>query len=307
MITIERLERFFSDHNIPLDPDGFEDRHWRHRCVGDNGEWDYAIHWAEEPLYVRVTSTFPKKIPSMRRADVAQVVARTNAGLRVGGLSLDLDSGELSFITGLLLEGIDEDFEKLMEQIFFVNMASMEELSSTFEELFVKPGDESGDDPLALARSFHAHLEGNGWPIELLDHDTIDAHDPSDHVRIKSGCRASNGQWFCMADIQPDSDIVAFYSFYPVEVPSDRRDAMSAFITLANYGMFIGNFAMDVSDGELRFKTSVDVEDLDSDTAKHLFDRLVAANIATMDRYFPGITAVMEGQDPERAIALIEN
>jgi len=32
------------------------------------------------------------------------------------------------------------------------------------------------------------------------------------------------------------------------------------FLTRANYGMMIGNFEMDFTDGEIRYKTSIDVE-----------------------------------------------
>ncbi|MEC9439910.1 MAG: YbjN domain-containing protein [Myxococcota bacterium] len=305
MITIDRLERFFSSRDIPLDPDGFEDRIWRHRCAGDRGEWDYTIIWEEKPPYVRVTSSFPERVPAARREEAATFVAQTNAGLRVGGLSFNPQSGELSFITGLLLEGIDADFEKLMEQIFFINMASMEELLAEVDAFLSAP--KEGSDPLEVAKRFLDHLDGNGWPVELLDVDDIAQHSPEDHVRIKTGCRASNGQWYCLADIQPSSDIVAFYSYFPVEIPEDRYAAIVSFITQANYGMFVGNFAIDLDDGELRFKTSIDVEGVEPKQASKLFERLVAANIATMDRYFPGITAVLQGTSPEEAIALVED
>jgi|GEM_PF-2133568 len=305
MITIDRLERFFSSRDIPLDPEGFEDHFWRHRCVSEAGEWDYTVLWEEKPPYVRVTSTFPQRVPAARRDEAATFVAKTNAGLRVGGLSLNTQSGELSFITGLLLEGLDADFEKLMEQTFFINMASMEELLPEVEAFLAPP--KEGGDPLEVAKRFVDHLDGNGWPIELLDVDDISEFEPDDHVRIKTGCRASNGQWFCLADVQPASDIIAFYSYFPVEIPEDKKAAIISFITQANYGMFIGNFALDLEDGELRFKTSVDVEGLTAKLASLLFERLIAANIATMDRYFPGITAVLQDTSPEEALAMVED
>ncbi len=36
--------------------------------------------------------------------------------------------------------------------------------------------------------------------------------------------------------------------------------AVAEFITRANFGIVIGNFEIDFSDGEIRYKTSIDVE-----------------------------------------------
>lgn len=44
-----------------------------------------------------------------------------------------------------------------------------------------------------------------------------------------------------------------------MNVPEDRRLALAEFLTRANYGLFIGNFEMDWQDGEVRYKTSIDV------------------------------------------------
>ena len=50
-----------------------------------------------------------------------------------------------------------------------------------------------------------------------------------------------------------------FYSVLPLNVPCGQASAIAEFITRANYGMALGNFELDFNDGEVRYKTSVDV------------------------------------------------
>jgi hypothetical protein len=80
---------------------------------------------------------------------------------------------------------------------------------------------------------------------------------------------------------------------------------MAEFITRANYGMRIGNFEMDFSDGELRYKSSIDVEDdrLSSPLVKHM----IYPNVLMMDKYLPGIMAIIyAGKSPQQAVEEIE-
>jgi hypothetical protein len=73
------------------------------------------------------------------------------------------------------------------------------------------------------------------------------------------------------------------------------------FLIRANYGMMIGNFEMDFTDGEIRYKTSIDVEGDKLSSA--LIKRLVYANVMMMDEYLPGIVSVTEGDmEPKDAI-----
>jgi hypothetical protein len=69
--------------------------------------------------------------------------------------------------------------------------------------------------------------------------------------------------------------------------------------------MTIGNFELDYTDGEIRYKTSIDVTNAQLSSA--LIKTLVYTNVAMMDEYLPGILAVIEGRaTSEDAIRLIE-
>jgi len=108
---------------------------------------------------------------------------------------------------------------------------------------------------------------------------------------LQMSFQGKNGKWTCYAQSREDQFLFFFYSVCPVNVPDEKRELMAEFITRANYGLKIGNFEMDFSDGELRYKTSLDVEN-DRLTAA-LISNLVYANVWTMDRYLPGILSLL--------------
>ena len=118
--------------------------------------------------------------------------------------------------------------------------------------------------------------------------------------------RGKNGQWTCYAKADEEKEIVTFYSYCPVKVPEDKRPIMADFLTRANYGLYIGNFEMDYNDGEVRFKTSIDVEG--DRLSFELMKRLAYNNVGVMDRYLPGIMQVTYGgASPQEAIAKVES
>jgi hypothetical protein len=121
-----------------------------------------------------------------------------------------------------------------------------------------------------------------------------------------TGINAKNGKWKCIARVREQQVQFVFYSICPVNVPEKSRPAMAEFVTRANYGLIIGNFEMDFNDGEIRYKTSIDVEN--SELTPALIKNLVYPNVLEMDRYLPGIMAVtFAGASPSLAIKDIES
>jgi len=117
--------------------------------------------------------------------------------------------------------------------------------------------------------------------------------------------QGQQGQWTCAARAIEEQHQFIFYSICPIKAPEDKHLAIAEFLTRANYGMAIGNFELDFADGEIRYKTSIDVEGDRLTSA--LIKRLVYANVTMMDEYLPGIKSVIEiDVSPEEAIAQIE-
>ena len=134
------------------------------------------------------------------------------------------------------------------------------------------------------------------WPFTKLQGEPV----------LRIAFQGKNGTWTCYAKTRVAQSQFVFYSICPIKVPKPKRRAVGEFIARANYGMIIGNFELDFGDGEIRYKTSIDVEG--STLNYTMIKRLVYTNVMMMDEYLPGITSVINGDvSPEEAIAKIEN
>jgi hypothetical protein len=139
-------------------------------------------------------------------------------------------------------------------------------------------------------------FEADDWKFQPLDDDPA----------LRMAFAGDDGSWTCIARAREKEEQFIFYSYFPVKVSEERRAAMGEFLTRANYGMIIGNFELDLSDGEVRYKTSIDVED--SELSHALAKHIVYANVLTMDRYYKGLVAVAGGgMTPVEAIKSIES
>jgi hypothetical protein len=114
-----------------------------------------------------------------------------------------------------------------------------------------------------------------------------------------------SGDLRCYAIIRVDLEEFLFYAVAPVKVLENVRTAVAEYITRANYGLRIGNFEMDYSDGEVRFKSSLDFEG--QALTSELIRNTIYPAVHTMDRYLPGLLRVgFGGATPMEAIEEIE-
>ncbi len=132
------------------------------------------------------------------------------------------------------------------------------------------------------------------------------SHKPFDPLAgsVAAEKAGANGIWACYLHARERDAQLLIYSVMTEDVPSEQRSAVAEFLTRVNYVMTIGNFEMDYDDGEVRYKTSVDVEGdrLSMATARQLF----ALNVATMDLCLPGIEAVIRGDgSPAETLAAL--
>ena len=115
-----------------------------------------------------------------------------------------------------------------------------------------------------------------------------------------------NGRWVCFAQAREEQHQFIFYSILPVNTPTEQISAVAEFITRVNYGMIIGNFELDYGDGEIRYKTSIDVEG--DNLSFPLMKQIVYANVVIMDRYLSGLMRVMYGDaQPADEVERIES
>ncbi len=124
---------------------------------------------------------------------------------------------------------------------------------------------------------------------------------------LRMGFAGRNGNWTCIARPREDRGIFLFYSIAAVNVPEEKRLMVAEYLVRANYGLPLGNFEMDFSDGEVRFKTSIDVESEEYMLTPAMLKSLVYSNVLTMDRYLGGLMAVIYGNAvPEQEIEKAE-
>ncbi len=140
------------------------------------------------------------------------------------------------------------------------------------------------------------YLEDNRWKFER--------HDPERSVNL--GFVGKNACYRCLAVVDADDDLFQFFSFLPMRVPEEKRMSIAELSTRANYGLKIGKFELDFSDGELRFQTSARYGE--QTLHDEVIRDIIASNLLTIDRYFPAFATVLfAGETPADAIERVEH
>lgn len=141
--------------------------------------------------------------------------------------------------------------------------------------------------------------------IENMGYSYIVLVDQPDIAVFRLIIALENTKADCIIDIRVPEKLVAVFVVCPIIIPEAGRKRIAEFLTIANYGLILGNFEMDMDDGELRFKSTFLFHDdeQDDEFKQHLFNAL-----QSMDKYFPGIMAVLfAGLEPRTAIHQVNN
>jgi hypothetical protein len=130
-----------------------------------------------------------------------------------------------------------------------------------------------------------------------------------DHVVSQQVLRleveGNNGEWVCYAKAKEEDQQFVFYSNLPDGVPIEKRMAVAEYITRVNYGLIMGNFELDLDDGEVHYKTSI--EAAPAILTADLIRPVVYANVAIMDFYLPGFQQIIAADvSPIEAISQLE-
>jgi hypothetical protein len=128
-----------------------------------------------------------------------------------------------------------------------------------------------------------AFMEEDGWNPQRID----------DKFVYRTYYYGKHAEFRCYAQVRVDLQQFIFYTVATFKVPEELRLHVAEYITRANYGLRIGNFEMDFSDGEVRYKSSLDFE---NETLTSNFIRYVIyPAVQTMDHYMPGLMKVVYG------------
>jgi hypothetical protein len=134
------------------------------------------------------------------------------------------------------------------------------------------PGAAASGDTIAGVAS--ATLRELGHPVDALDAGLFRAV-------VTRGDRS----WVLLVHADEQARTCVLWSVYPRPAAADQRAAVAQYLIEGNYELSIGSFEMDPGDGEIRFRTSIDVGT--RPLAPELFERLLARNLEGMTRAWP--------------------
>ena len=150
----------------------------------------------------------------------------------------------------------------------------------------------------------------NGWTAyevvaKFLDEDGWFPAPIDGTTAFRSGFNGDSGKFRVITHVNVELEQLYIYVMAEVNVPEETRSAVSEFVTRANYGMRIGNFELDLNDGEVRYKSSLDFEG--HELPNRLISNAIYPAVTTMDRYFPSLMRVaFGGATALEAVAEIE-
>ena len=252
-----------------------------------------------------------------------------------GSDGLHIDSADTAGVFTNLFKNaavtFQSEFEKQLPQLQSNWVEFLDGLKEMVDEVVQELGEENAtdsrvndsdqDEPLGTRRDARGGLgkEASAYP-GLMDNVVkpfFDSEDWSfvqlDEATLQLAFQGEHGRWSCLAESSDESQQFIFYSLYPFPVEPEDQASVLEFLMRANSGMIIGNFELDFTTGDVRFKTSVDVEGIRFKLStcysvyQQLWHQLAYINVITMDRYFPGITAIVNHTlTPEEAIAQVE-
>lgn len=145
-------------------------------------------------------------------------------------------------------------------------------------------------------------LVNDDWPFSV----------DSGGLTVRTRFQGENGAWAVISRIHPERQQLAVYSVWEERVAEPHRGNVAEFLHRANYGLVLGNFEIDLSDGEVRFKVGLDVEGLRLDWPRSspvgpaMMKQAFYAAVSLFDKYLPGLRAVAGGADAHAAIRVIE-
>lgn len=146
-------------------------------------------------------------------------------------------------------------------------------------------------------------LDENGWKYTFDDEKnrfslSFKSKSKLSSVDVRIGVRArANDENACLR--------IFSYGYVDQHADEDCMASVCEYLTRANYGLSIGNFELDHSDGEIRYNVSIN--SVDALPGADALDDLVTIPVSMFNRYGNGLLAVSMGMmSPKDAIEQAE-
>ncbi len=141
-----------------------------------------------------------------------------------------------------------------------------------------------------------SYLQNDNWNFERINNSE----------NLKCGVKGKNASYRIFFSIKEENNRLVVYVVSPFNIPEEKRVAAAEFIARANSGMYFGNLELDLDDGEVRYKTSIDLEG--GTLTEKMVENLIYWGYWGMDRYYPGLMALIYGgKSPAEAVKDCDN
>jgi len=244
----------------------------------ESGETGYSTFWA----YLNPSVITQDNISSEQITEGMVNFFKDWSDANLSAINQDAISESLEEITKAFEEWTDTTLSETQNVI----SEALEEVTSAFEELAdtLSEATEDATSNKQILEQIIDFFTEDDWPYTKIKGEPV----------LRMAFQGENGKWTCYAKARVEQEQFVFYSVCPVNAPENKRLAIAEFLTRANSGMIIGNFELDFADGEIRYKTSIDVKgDI---LSFELIKQLVYVNVTMMDEYLPGIMSVIDNR-----------
>ncbi len=128
----------------------------------------------------------------------------------------------------------------------------------------------------------------------------------ADGTAIEVGFVYPAARFMVTITVREDGPFVCVVTQIPMVIPEARRPAVAELIVRINYGLMLGAFALDLSDGELHFRVTMPLAD--AELTENQFGHLMGASLWSADRYHKAFCRLLYGDDlsPAEAVAEVE-
>lgn len=146
---------------------------------------------------------------------------------------------------------------------------------------------------MTLFQILYETLTENGWEFDFDKKNEI----------FRLEIRGVNSDFHCFIIIDEEQESLLCNTHIKQKTPFLKRIEICNFINRVNYELANGNFEMDMDDGEIRFRTFLDLEN--AEPSQDQLMNLLWNGSQSFDTYYPGIANIVnEGFSAEEAMAI---
>lgn len=170
--------------------------------------------------------------------------------------------------------------------------------SATSDPTLIDTNKITADDIEVMLASMGYHFSYHP-PKDVAKMDNKADNPPSPIHHFSMQVSDGDREWGCLLRFFEKEQLLAVYSIFSFTVPASHRGEMLAVIAYLNYDLVVGNLELDVYDGELRFKTSLDLEV--TGLSHEVLVYLLQSNFAVTSRLYDTLAEVMAKSTPAQS------